>query len=90
MKVPPCVTVFLLIVCSRILICVENVKVIINRFCCLQLKSSLLLHLDGTSAIAEDIGRQVRHNINSPRYGLLNAISNHSILDAVYCHPFIL
>lgn len=32
-----------------------------NSFCLLilQLKSSLLLHIDGTSPVAEDIGRQV-------------------------------
>jgi len=28
--------------------------------CVLQLKSSLLLHIDGTSPVAEDIGRQVQ------------------------------
>lgn len=30
-----------------------------HSFCFLQLKSSLQLHMDGTSPIAEDIGRQV-------------------------------
>lgn len=30
------------------------------KFCFLQLKSSLLLHIDGTSPVAEDIGRQVQ------------------------------
>lgn len=32
--------------------------------CVLQLKSSLLLHIDGTSPVAEDIGRQVQQNLH--------------------------
>lgn len=36
-----------------------NLHVITHQRGCLQLKSSLLLHMDGTSPIAEDIGRQV-------------------------------
>lgn len=32
---------------------------IIHQHCHFQLKSSLLLHIDGTSPVAEDIGRQV-------------------------------
>ena len=31
----------------------------------LQLKSSLLLHIDGTSPVAEDIGRQVPYDLTS-------------------------
>lgn len=36
-----------------------NIHCHLTLFLFWQLKSSLLLHLDGTSAVAEDIGRQV-------------------------------
>lgn len=43
----------------RVNVCKHKVVMVFVIFCALQLKSCLLLHLDGTSPVAEDIGRQV-------------------------------